>query len=98
MAISISTNGDQRTVTLTYTANIDKVDATLYAVAEAVYNSSSIFSPSVPFSSLTNQQKLNLVDDFVKDAIRKKARQFIVAQDIEAAAASINSTVDDGIM
>ncbi len=80
MAIQIQSVGDNRRVILTYEALKTKVDPTLNMGARWLYEVKhryQILNPDdtvKPYDDLTNTQKLEVIDQGVKDAIKNWAK------------------------
>jgi hypothetical protein len=91
MAIQYSSGGGNATVTITYTATKIKVDAVLEDAAHGLWNmgfGNHGADGTRLWASLTSQEKLNLVDDFVKRELTRKAKDYHVTASIDAAKAT----------
>lgn len=78
-AINVTTNGENRTVTLQYTAATSRVNETLEQAARFLYehkriNQIYVDDVLVPFDSLSNAQKLGVIDTAVKQILIQWAR------------------------
>lgn len=99
-AISIQTNGTNRTVTLQYTNPINRVNTTLEDAAEWMYTYKKITQfldgndDVIPFDNLTNAQKLSVVDVAVKKILIQWAyRNRRYKRELEARETSENEDV-----
>jgi hypothetical protein len=75
MAISVTAT----VVTLSYTATQAQLTKVLNNAAQRLYSDFPIYTPGdpstlVPFASLTNAQKLGVIDQFVRQVIIASAR------------------------
>ena len=91
MAILVSTSAGNRTVTITYTSTIAKVDTTLSNASQDLYLQ-GYGDQTKAWSSMTNQEKLNVVDDFVKKSIVAIANGFYKRSQIASTTATIDTT------
>ena len=81
MAIHRTIDGDELTLTIEYTANITKASNTLERAAKSMYGDDN------KFDTLSNSEKLAIIDDAVKSYILSSAnRQYI--EDAEKVAES----------
>lgn len=77
MAASFTSGGGTTTVNFTYTTTTVKMQATIFGAAEYIWN---MVQGKPDFSSLTTQQKLDVVDAYIKsDIIEKSQHQYIEA-------------------
>jgi hypothetical protein len=91
-AINVTTNGDNRTITLQYTATASRVNTTLEKAAQFFYERLGINNiAGVPFSELTNAQKLSIVDKGVRLYLILSARENHVIEALETARESAES-------
>jgi hypothetical protein len=79
-------------LTFTYTAELEKVQNVINNTVQFLYNHPGGQAYRqydggvlIPFDSLTNQQKVDIVDSFVRSSILQKSRRNIIEQSIEAA-------------
>ena len=95
MAGTFVVNGSNTTVSFAYTATTTKVQAIVLAAARHFYDVEALGPnpPSIPFGSLTNQQKLDYIDLFVKRLINEAAREQKMAEAIAAAAADADQNL-----
>lgn len=70
MTTTLTTSGSNSTVTIAYTAPSQKVTDTLAAAAEYWH---SLSGSETPFASLTNAQKLEVVDTYIRKMILEAA-------------------------
>ena len=83
MAGSFEVHGDGTiTVAFSYTALTDKVQTTADAAAHALYNAGRYVpvddnGAAIPWDDLTNQQKLDMLDEFVLAGIRELALGYL---------------------
>lgn len=73
MSAAFQSGGGNTTVTFTYTATTSKMQATIFGAAEYIWD--SIQHNAGAFSALTTQQKLDIVDAYVKSDIIDKAQR-----------------------
>jgi hypothetical protein len=101
-AVTISTSGQNRTVTIAYTASILRINTTLEHAAKNLYAQGVGLvladGERVPFESLTNAQKLNIIDVAVKRYLMDVAKSQVVNDAISAAVATSQTTVNDEII
>jgi hypothetical protein len=100
MAILFTNNQDGTArVDLSYINDLDKIVETLEEAARAIYQLErfqiKVDGETIPFDDLTNQQKLELVDDHVKSNIVKIARISYINGVVDAA--RINAEAYAGI-
>ena len=58
MTATINTDGSDRTITFAYTAEVTKIDATLEAAAEAIYNEQNMMgSQPKPYSEQSSRSE-----------------------------------------
>lgn len=84
MAINTTTQGGNTTVTITYTAANQRMSDTLVDAAHYLWDRGfGDHGEGVTFDSLTNVQKLDLIDTYVKRVIldAAKAYHLVVGQD-----------------
>lgn len=100
--ITLTTSGQNRTVTIAYTASILRINTTLEQAAKNLYAQGVglvvIDGGKVPFESLTNAQKLNIIDVAVKKYLMDVAKIQVVNDAISAAVATSQTTVNDEII
>ena len=98
MSASFTNNGDG-TVTLTFefTAQTDKIQKAADKAVERLYERYPVEDNGsiVPVENLTVQQKLGILDQFVKDSLIGMARVRLVEEAIETAEETANQ--DDSI-
>lgn len=96
MAINTTSSNGNTTVTITYTALTQKVTDTLTDCAHYLWDHGfGDHGVGVTFESLTNAQKLSLVDDYVKKVVVDSAKTYhsVSAQDTARSTAEVeNST------
>ena len=99
MAGKFVVNGDQTTVTFTYTALTTKVLATVNDAVGYLYP--AIFGEvldgegkPIPFAELTNQQKLNVLDAWLLKGILDLAKEHNRNAAIDAARETANTEAD----
>jgi hypothetical protein len=101
-AVTISTSGQNRTVTIAYTASILRINTTLEQAAKNLYAQGVGLvladGERVPFESLTNAQKLKIIDVAVKRYLMDVAKSQVVNDAISAAVATSQTTVNDEII
>ena len=86
--------GGNTTIIFEYTAATQKIQNILLPAAKYFYNMSSVDAPPpIPFDSLTNQQKLDYIDKFVKRLINEASREQKMAEAIAAAAADADQNL-----
>ncbi len=92
MAGKFTVNGTNTTIAFEYTALTKKVQDVVGAAARHLYDLDSVDVPSTaPFDNLTNQQKLDLLDKYVRRLINDAARQANISAAIAAAAAAADA-------
>ena len=81
MTAEFEVNGGQTTIRFEYTADTDKVQAVAESASHHLFNQQIDDNPGIKFDTLTNQQKLNILDKGIKHWILDQARRyhFIVA-------------------
>jgi hypothetical protein len=91
MAGTFVVNGSNTTIKLEYTAPTTKIQAIVLAAARRFYDLDAVdTAPVASFDSLTNQQKLDLVDKYVARLIIDAAKQQKINEAILAAIAAAN--------
>lgn len=76
MAAQFTVNGINTTVKFEYTSLTKNMQDVINKVAESEYESET------PFSDLTNQEKLNIVNDFIKKLLMFKAQEKVRQDEI----------------
>jgi len=72
-----TTKDDKITITFEYTALTTKVQPIIEDCAESLWvEETEDEVVTNPFSKATNQEKLNIVDEYIKDIIVNRANQF----------------------
>lgn len=86
MAISVTNNAGNSTLTLTETSTTAKMTATLTDAAHKLWNEGyGLHNPGGTWEGLTNQQKLDVVEDFFVKSIVQKAKLFHIGSASDAA-------------
>lgn len=83
MAATVTVNGDTATFKLQYTGNTTKLNLMLSKAAYGIYTKQN---PAADVGSLTNQQKLTILNDYVKKIIKEEAERYHVTKTIQDAA------------
>lgn len=99
MASSFTVNGSNTTITFAYTKDTTTIQSIIGNAAEYLWNHGygdhGTEAAPILFSSLTNNQKLALVEDHIKDVVVDAANTFksVKAQDEAKAAEEANKFV-----
>jgi hypothetical protein len=96
MAGTFTVNGSNTTIRFEYTATTVKIQDVLGAAARVFYDLDAVETPlTKTFDQLTNQEKLNLVDKYVRKYVNNAALQKSVADAVATAtiAADANLSV-----
>ncbi len=75
MPINVTTTGSNTVVTITFTAPTARMTAVLAAISEAIYsNNRGLFHPL--WATLTNQEKLDIIEEYVRTTLASIAHKF----------------------
>ncbi len=92
MAGKFTVNGTNTTITFEYTAPTTKVQAIVLAAARYFYDLDAVdVPPTTPFDSLTNQQKLDILDRHIRRLVNEAARQANISTAIAVASAAADA-------
>jgi hypothetical protein len=91
MAGTFTVAGGNTTITFTQTTTTAKMQNIIAAAAHQFYDGGLVLVPGVAFVSLTNQQKLDIVDAYIKRIIVDAARAYSVKAADQAAIDAANA-------
>jgi len=98
MAGTFEVNGDETTITFEYVANttrvINSLNDAVHYLYPAIFGEVLVEDSIVPFEELTNQQKLNVLDAWVRKTILDLAKQYDRKRLLEESAAAAALLVD----
>ncbi len=87
MAITVNINNGDLTLTLQYVADTTKAQKVLTNAAQFMYINKGRYQQYededlILFDDLTNQQRLSIIDNMVKDYILHRARSYVINDNI----------------